>query len=186
MPLVLAAATLVKYLADAALAELAANWLPAPLKIVAQWLDAADAEYIIAVSAAALYWANQENLKTAALEFCKMAYENFFQATRRKLLNNALNKGIAIGHDKGRDEGIAIGHDKGRDEGIAIGRDEGIAIGRDEGRDEGRAEASNEIIQQIKDQVPPEIIQQIKDLAGRNGNGSNGSNGNAGKPDDPR
>ena len=80
---------MVKYLADAALAELAANWLPAPLKIVAQWLDAADAEYIIAVSAAAGYWAVQENLKTAALEFCKMAYENFFQATRRKLLNEA-------------------------------------------------------------------------------------------------
>ena len=80
---------MVKYLADAALADLAANWLPAPLKIVAQWLDAADAEYIIAVSAAAGYWAVQENLKTAALEFCKMAYENFFQATRRKLLNEA-------------------------------------------------------------------------------------------------
>ena len=99
LPLVLAAATVVKYLADAALAELAANWLPAPLKIVAQWLDAADAEYIIAVSAAAGYWAVQENLKTAALEFCKMAYENFFQATRRKLLNNA--------RSEGRDEGRA-------------------------------------------------------------------------------
>ena len=88
---------MVKYLADAALAELAANWLPAPLKIVAQWLDAADAEYIIAVSAAAGYWAVQENLKTAVLEFCKMAYENFFQATHRKLLNAA--------HSKGRNEG---------------------------------------------------------------------------------
>ena len=90
---------MVKYLADAALAELAANWLPAPLKIVAQWLDAADAEYIIAVSAAALYWANQENLKTAALEFCKMAYENFFQATRRKLINAAHSKGRAEERD---------------------------------------------------------------------------------------
>ena len=146
MPLVLAAATVVKYLADAALAELAANWLPAPLKIVAQWLDAADAEYIIAVSAAAGYWAVQENLKTAALEFCKMAYENFFQATRRKLLNEA--------RVKGRDEG--------RSEGRSEGRDEGIAIGRDAER--------NEIIQQIKDQVSPEIIQQIKDQSGRNGN----------------
>ena len=95
LPLVLAAATVIKYLADAALAELAANWLPAPLKIVAQWLDAADAEYIIAVSAAAGYWAVQENLKTAALEFCKMAYENFFQATHRKLLNNARAEGRA-------------------------------------------------------------------------------------------
>ena len=45
-----------------------------------------------------------------------MAYENFFQATHRKLLNNARNEGIAIGHDKGRDEGIAIGHDEGRAE----------------------------------------------------------------------
>ena len=104
MPLVLAAATVVKYLADAALAELAANWLPAPLKIVAQWLDAADAEYIIAVSAAAGYWAVQENLKTAALEFCKMAYENFFQATRRKLLNEAHSKGRDEGRDAGRAE----------------------------------------------------------------------------------
>ena len=103
MPLVLAAATVVKYLADAALAELAANWLPAPLKIVAQWLDAADAEYIIAISAAAGYWAVQENLKTAALEFCKMAYENFFQATHRKLLNNARSEG----RDEGRVEGRA-------------------------------------------------------------------------------
>ena len=95
---------MVKYLADAALAELAANWLPAPLKIVAQWLDAADAEYIIAVSAAAGYWAVQENLKTAVLEFCKMAYENFFQATHRKLLNNAHSKGRIEGRDEGRAE----------------------------------------------------------------------------------
>lgn len=32
-----------------------------------------------------------------------MAYENFFQATRRKLLNNARNEGIAIGRDAERD-----------------------------------------------------------------------------------
>ena len=142
MPLVLAAATVVKYLADAALAELAANWLPAPLKIVAQWLDAADAEYIIAVSAAAGYWAVQENLKTAALEFCKMAYENFFQATRRKLLNEA--------HSKGRDEGIVIGHDKGRDE--------------------GRAELFEEIKDQLPPETRDRLSQTIRN--GRNGNGS--------------
>ena len=150
MPLVLAAATVVKYLADAALAELAANWLPAPLKIVAQWLDAADAEYIIAVSAAAGYWAVQENLKTAVLEFCKMAYENFFQATRRKLLNAA--------HSKGRDEGIAIGHDRGRDEGIAIGHDKGRA----------------ELFEEIKDQLTPETRDRLSQTI-RNGNGSTGT-----------
>ena len=164
MPLVLAVATVVKYLADAALAELAANWLPAPLKIVAQWLDAADAEYIIAVSAAAGYWAVQENLKTAVLEFCKMAYENFFQATRRKLLNNARNEGIAIGHDKGRDEGIAIGRDEGRDEGIAIGHDKGRA----------------ELFDEIKDQLPPETRDRLSQTI------RNGSAGAPDEPDDPR
>ena len=70
-----------------------------------------------------------------------------------------IEKGIAIGEERGKAEGIAIGEERGKAEGIA----EGIAIGAERGKAEGKAEA--QILVQARRKVMAKVFERFPSLA---------------------